>query len=670
MPVQDVGGGTPTAAPQNRPQTRPTTPPTHPGGPSEAGPGQLTRVGDLRQQTPRVGEPGQGQAVLARQGNAAATARGELLTDPDRIMQYERSRPGVREAYARLSPEQRTQFDQLVRAQIKDGTQVNTAAPSGMGGLMGGCAGSGPAPGPRVQRGNAARQGLYAGLANGRLLQTDSQGHTTLDNLHDLATQQFASGVDGPRVLSETMAQVGTGFGPPAQHGTQQGGALQTEMASQHPADFVRQVAGLTSPGGEAQVGGSTVHRPRGTTGSMSDIYQTSTRDVATGELLRSEMARNPAASQAYQRMSEADRARVDGLLRSSVPQGEVGPMPKFGTPESERWMREQGMAANQNGARQNVYSLLEGGRMGSRDSQGHTLLDNLDHLRTEPLAAGLDRRRVMGDVLAQTAHPELIQQGNKGTCTVTTIENMVARRQPAEYVRLMSGLATPEGRVTLRNGQTLTRDQGVIPDDNNPARSQMSRVFQASMMEFANGSKTYDNATDAHSESGGRQILNRHGRTVSGLDGQEWERALDAVVGPSTDHNADRNSLAAIQAGLRRGQDVPVGMQWGHDQDGDPVGHALAVTRMDDRYVYLRNPWGAGDQGNTDPNQGPVRESLAPHGGSGFPGGGFGGLMGMFGALPGGGQPSQAGNQGLPGDIRMTREEFQRNLRHYYTLN
>lgn len=682
MSVQEIGGGNPPAAPTVRSQARPSTPaPARQNAvPNEAGPGQLNRVEDLRQQPPQPANPGQSQPVLARQGDAAAASRGQTLTNPDEILAYERSRPGVKEAYARLTPDQRKQFDQLARAQLKEGTTVNTAPPLGMAGVLG-MAGAGPcdpnapqsASGQRIMRGNAARQGLYTGLTNGRLLQTDSRGQTTLQNLHSMATQRFASDVDGAAVLSHTMAQAGGGmFGSPqSAKGTGATAALAGEMANQHPAEFVRQAAELTSPAGETRVGESTVRRDRSAGGdNMNDIYQSSTRGVARQELLRSEMGRNPQAAQAYAALSPQDRAKADRLLNATVSDSPTTPPPAdFGSPESQTWMREQGLQARQMGTRQDLYALLGNGDMGARDSKGVTLLDNLDHLQGRPLAEGLDRRQVMGEVVHQAAHPETIHQGNRATCTVTTIEHMLAKSQPSEYARLMSGLASPEGRVQLRNGSTLERDGGVIPEDHS-GRSQMSRVFQASMMEYGNGAKTYDNATDSHSLDG-RQIKNRHGRTVSGLNGSEWERVADGTLGPSEDKRALANpfTMSHIHASLRRGQDVPVGLDWGRDQDGDRTGHALSVTRMDERYVYLRNPWGNNEMGNTDPNKGPIREALTPQGyGAGFPG--MAGAFGGFGAPA----PPPANGQNAPsgqaGDIRMTREEFQKHLRHYYVVN
>lgn len=682
MSVQEVGGG---AAPPIRTGPK-TQAPTLTAPTAEAPPqANFAQVSELRQQAPRPSN-GQAQPMLGKQAAAAQETRGEVLTDPAKILEYERNRPGIKEAYARLTPEQRTQFDALARSQVARGTQVNTAPQAGMGGMGGmmmaplnsDCNGTAAQPGQPAQptpaqqkivEGTMARSGLYASLANGRLTQTDSRGKTTLENLTAMSGQKFAPGIDGKAMVGQTMMALGSPMMAGSSKGTAAAGALQNEMVNRHPADFVRQASELTSPAGETKIGQSTVKRDPTATGTLSDVYQASAKNVAREELIRSEMGRNPAAARAYAALPPDQKQKMDRLLNATVPEGgPTGEVPAFNTPEAEKFFHEAMLNGKLNGARQDVYALLGDGRMQSKDTRGATLLDNLETIRTQPLAAGLDRRETLADTLTQTARPGVIHQGNRGTCTVTTLEHMLAKSQPAEYARLVGGLTTPEGVVRTRNGWNLYRDGGLIQNDNS-GRSPISRIFQGSMMEYANGAMTYDNARDAHSNPDGTLIRNRHGRTQSGLGYKEWERAVHATMGPARDVSAGPNAMRDIQANLRRGLDVPVGLIWGRDQDGDPTGHALSVTKMDEKYVYLRNPWGFAENGNSDPSRGPLRESLSTPGGSfgGGSGGPFGGFGG-FGSPSPPGDPAKAGAQ--PGDVRMTREEFQKHLRHYYNFS
>ncbi|MCE7871016.1 hypothetical protein DYH09_11645 [bacterium CPR1] len=681
MAVSDVTATQATPAPPRTPI--PTDPGSKPPASPEAGPANLTRVEQLRQTSPGPANPGQAQPVLDKQANLAAGARGEVLTDPARILEYERSRPGVREAYAKLTPQQRQQFDGMVRSQLAPGTELNTAPGGyGMGGMFSGMMGATPAQKPDAKQqaiidGNGARSGLYLALSNGRLLQTDAQGKTTLENLNTLKNQRFAPGVDGKAIFSQTASVVGGLGSVPSDQGTNASAALLREMANSKPAEFVRQVSGLAGPSGEARVGESSVKRDPSATGSVSDLYQASTAGVARAELRRSELSRNPKAQATYQSLPPDQRGKVDLLIEASIPAGQPVKVPtNFDphAPESKAYFEQMQASMRADGSRQGIYSLLADGRVYNRDSKGVTLIDRLDQMRTQPMASGLNRDQILAETISQSAHPDRIQQGNRGTCTVTTLEHLNAKREPAEYVRLVSGLTGPEGKVVLRNGDTLNRDEGVLQNDNS-GRTSVSRIYQASLMEYGNGAAwNYDNARDTHIDRNG-VATKRKGKETSGLYGEQWQRALQGVL-PGSVHFTPANpdspqvSMADIQGGLSQGREVPVALRWGKDKDGDYGSHALSVSRMDDKYVYLRNPHGFGEMGNTDPNNGPIREALRPamptSGGFGV---GFGGAVGAPNCLPANG-PNPNVPEGNAGDTRMTREEFLKNLQFYYKFS
>lgn len=73
------------------------------------------------------------------------------------------------------------------------------------------------------------------------------------------------------------------------------------------------------------------------------------------------------------------------------------------------------------------------------------------------------------------------------------------------------------------------------------------------------------------------------------------------------------RESLeSAIKRNIQDKRTTYVAMNWSKDPATGHSSHALAVVDIRDGYVYLRNPWGSGEQGQAD---GPKREVLDQEG-------------------------------------------------------
>lgn len=231
----------------------------------------------------------------------------------------------------------------------------------------------------------------------------------------------------------------------------------------------------------------------------------------------------------------------------------------------------------------------------------GETLLQALERLSRPdtPLHDKIDRAELVSHLLREVAMPASINQAHWGTCTVTTIQILTAKEDPAEFVRIVGGLASPEGRVTLRSGQAIQRVAGTesgvpktvalgsgsltLTDD----RSIPTRLWANAMMEFANGdTATYDPVRDQHSDT-----------HRSGLTGPQTERVLDAVSGD--DHigawGAEGALIERIRRSLGRGEPVPIALAWGASDAASQVhsAHQILITRMDDTRVYYDNPWG-----------------------------------------------------------------------------
>jgi hypothetical protein len=256
------------------------------------------------------------------------------------------------------------------------------------------------------------------------------------------------------------------------------------------------------------------------------------------------------------------------------------------------------------------LLELLKSGKLLQEDSTGGTLLDTLTNLSTQKMGEGLDRQTVFNDLCSQLADPGRMKQGGRGTCTVATMQNLQASRDPAEYARLVTGLSAEEGRVRMKNGDILEREEGTLTDDGS-RRDSVSRLYQAALMEYANGNQDYSNVTDRHTNPDGTD-------GGGGLGRDEQGRALDALFGDKYDPvavdarrpGAREQAVAQIQSALARGEQIPVALTFGQDDEGQPTGHALLLVGMTDTTVILRNPWGSSEQGQDQLGR-PSREAL-----------------------------------------------------------
>ncbi|MBK7861428.1 MAG: hypothetical protein IPJ65_22995 [Archangiaceae bacterium] len=237
--------------------------------------------------------------------------------------------------------------------------------------------------------------------------------------------------------------------------------------------------------------------------------------------------------------------------------------------------------------------SLLEGKLPGGSAIGGEqTTLDGLQTLATQPLAEGVDRFTLVSDVVQELAVPEAIAQQNFGTCAPTSLEIQLARDNPSEYVRLVSGLASPDASVTTKGGDTLKVEAGALTDPS--PRSLSQRLLAPALMELGNGTnENYVDGQDANVDANGKPVGG--GLTVEGVDlvleslyGRDFTFASDL-----TSPESKAQAIDFIAAEVNHGRSVPVGMAWG---EGDG-GHELLCTGTEERdgelYFELVNPWG-----------------------------------------------------------------------------
>ncbi len=298
----------------------------------------------------------------------------------------------------------------------------------------------------------------------------------------------------------------------------------------------------------------------------------------------------NPAASQSYKALTPEQRAQVDRL----------------------------GMAhpAAAGGADPNFLKILGNGRLMNKDRQGATTLQHLDQFDRQKVAPGLDKAEGYRELVGNIAEPGNTNQRARGTCAPTTVEFVHAKNQPSDYARTVTGLFSEKGEVRMNNGDTLKRNASGLPADNS-GRTSVDRLYQSSMMDYADGDKiTYDNQKDQHLKADGT-------KSHSGMFLNEVNRSMAAVTGENAStkgYDPNRPGIFGIrrfaldrdlQHELKEGRNPSVAMVWDKNPGARDASHALAVTKMDGDYVYLRNPWGNDEKGGSN---GPPREVVDPN--------------------------------------------------------
>ncbi|MBN9416356.1 MAG: hypothetical protein J0I12_13010 [Candidatus Eremiobacteraeota bacterium] len=304
----------------------------------------------------------------------------------------------------------------------------------------------------------------------------------------------------------------------------------------------------------------------------------------------RTSLNGNPGALKAYNAMTPEQRATVDRLGMNHP--------------------------AEAGGADANFLKIMGNGRLTNRDRQGQTTLQHLDQLDRQKVPKEVDKPTAYRELVANIAEPGNTNQRGRGTCAPTSVEYVHVKNQPSDYARVVTGLLSEKGEVRMNNGETMKRNaSGLGPD--NSGRTSVDRIYQSSMMDYADGDKmTYNNQTDQHVGADGK---NSH----QGMYLNEEAKALNAVTGErQTSRGVDPNNTGFM--GIRRfttdrdlrhelseGRNPIVCMTWDQSPGARDKDHALTITKMDGDYVYLRNPWGNDEKGGTN---GPPREVVDPN--------------------------------------------------------
>lgn len=276
----------------------------------------------------------------------------------------------------------------------------------------------------------------------------------------------------------------------------------------------------------------------------------------------------------------------------------EVAGVKQLPAAQAEAYRRVAQAVAGDPMARLALQKLLFNGELpGEPAHDGKAFLTQLDGLLSSPLMPGLDATELAGNLIQEAAEPTAIQQGFVRTCAATTCQIQLAKRWPAEYARLVVGLASPKGEVAMANGEALTRKPFAKTERD---RADTGRLFQDALMEHANGpDEAYDVDADKNVN-----LKDPSRFAGSGLGPADMDRALRALWGDRTTFSAVEAGdwgveacLVATEGALKLGKDVPSGFTWGEDED--PIkrmmsGHAVLITGMDAEGVTVANPHGA----------------------------------------------------------------------------
>jgi hypothetical protein len=320
--------------------------------------------------------------------------------------------------------------------------------------------------------------------------------------------------------------------------------------------------------------------------GSFAQVITKAGLGVQYGDFKTRVVEDNP--SDVNRTSAEESRAAAAALKANSA--AEQAALSKLGSNERKSYEAIAKTLGDSPTAALALQTMLLDGRLpGHKDLEGKaTLLEQLKGLATQPLAKGVDRGQLMNDVVREVENPVRIDQQDVNTCGATTGQILLVRKSPAEYVRLISGLASPEGSVKAAGGATLRRAED-WQADNDGNRSVSSRLIQPPLMQIGQtfpGEK-YHNTTDIgtvgpFTDPFSQGLLGFGGaRIFSQLTGVHYE-----------DHTFFRGTRTEnwerVHKALDQGKGpIPVCISW------DDGGHFVQIDRIKDGQVHYTNPWG-----------------------------------------------------------------------------
>ncbi len=250
-----------------------------------------------------------------------------------------------------------------------------------------------------------------------------------------------------------------------------------------------------------------------------------------------------------------------------------------------------------------------------SRIDAESALLPGIAALASRPrtpalMENGIAPELVLSQVVRHFDDPLRVTQGyGRGTCGAATLEYLLLRAHPAEFVRLVDGLTGLDGKVDLRSGGSLELLPTAVARDDSK-RVDVDRLFQSALMAHATAMSwifDYDNTKDdgsfwAEVAGNSRAPIEGLASLYARITGEPWKPV-------ETEGSAATGVAEAVAAATARGTLIPVLTAF----SGPGSLHWLTVEKVDPasagrRTVCLRNPWGS-DDGSGPPERWPLPE-------------------------------------------------------------
>jgi subtilisin family serine protease len=221
-----------------------------------------------------------------------------------------------------------------------------------------------------------------------------------------------------------------------------------------------------------------------------------------------------------------------------------------------------------------------------------------------------LTSEQLIDDVLAEIADPNGQNIfGTSGRVSATGLNAFMILYNAAEYVRLLTGLMSTSGQVTMANGDTLEVPEGVYrvqptAPPANPifvARRYAELGLLAAVLKYAQGSDfpSYDPAAAVYDPNGVGQALFSAMRR--GLTEAQMTRALSALTGrtmTASNHGPAPTVRDQFRDALRlSSRPLLLTLWWDAEPGSLPSvgGHAVVALREDAGRIFFRNPLYAG---------------------------------------------------------------------------
>lgn len=290
---------------------------------------------------------------------------------------------------------------------------------------------------------------------------------------------------------------------------------------------------------------------------------------------------------------AQAKRELADPRLRAATQAALAKLSPADRKTYDQLFAKLQGQPRAQAG----LQALARADKLGAKDlAGGQNLLTHLGAIATQPLAPSVQQAgqtALLAQVVLELAEPGAIAQKGVNSCGATVVQHMIARDHPGEYARLVAGLASPAGAVTMQDGQTLRRDPAWNADSDvskrfGGVRSISSRLLQPAFLHHA-GTFRYDNQRDG-------SIIPVLDMAVMGMVPWGMTKLIKGLTGRSFDWDVATRSSTFERRMKSASPERPVPIALNYAERRGEIGpHWVQVVGFDagsNRIIAL-NPWG-----------------------------------------------------------------------------